>query len=89
MSTTHRVITSQKALEPFQRDILFESIKDALQHRKSSLDDASALTDTILAVLLRLKHPKLEKSTIAEVTHSVLARFDPTAAAVYLAKHSY
>ena len=89
MSTTHRVITSQKALESFQRDILFESIKDSLQHRKTALEDASAITDTVLAMLLRLKQPKLEKTTITEATHSVLARFDPTAAAVYSAKHSY
>ncbi len=87
MSSTHRVITSQKALEAFQRDILFESIKDALQHKKSALDDASALTDTVLATLLRLKQPKLEKALIAEVTHTVLARFDPIASAVYKAKH--
>ena len=88
MSTTHRVITSQKHYEPFSRDILFESIKDSLQHRKTALEDATALTDTVLSLLLRQFSSELEKPLIATVTHEVISRFDPVAAAVYQAKHS-
>jgi transcriptional regulator NrdR family protein len=89
MSTTHRVVTSQKHYEPFQRDILFESIKDSCAHRKTALDDATALTDTVLSLLLRQFSSELEKPLIATVTHEVLSRFDPIAAAVYHAKHTY
>ena len=87
MTTSHLVKGVNSRLEPFSRDILFLSIKDSLQHRKSSTNEATALTSTVLALVLRQNQAELSKSLIAQITHQVLANFDTTAAAVYAAKH--
>lgn len=88
LSTSHRVRTQHKLLQAFSRDILFISIKDSLQHRKTALADATALTDTVLDRVLAQKQAIIETTTIIEVTQEVLYHFDHTAAAVYTAKHS-
>ena len=87
MSTTHRVISSQNVLQPFQRDLLFESIKESLRHRKTAVEDASALTDTVLAKVLLEKSPTLTTARIRAITHDIVRRYDATAGAVYLALH--
>ncbi len=87
MSTTHRVISSQNVLQPFQRDLLFESIKESLRHRKTAIEDASALTDTVLAKVLLEKSPTLTTARIRAITHDIVRRYDATAGAVYLALH--
>ena len=88
LSTSHRVRTRHKHLQAFSRDKLFLSVKNALQHRKTALDDAIALTDTIVAkVMKHSKDPVVEITQIVEITSTVLRHFDKTAAAVYDAKH--
>lgn len=88
LSTSHRIITSQNHLEPFQRDELFISIKDACAHRKTALEDASALTDTVLGRVLHQEHAEIPVEYLIDLTASVLNRFDKVAAAVYKAKHT-
>jgi len=87
LSTTHRVVGVNNHLEPFSRDKLFLSIKDACAHRISALSDATALTDTVLAQVLLQNSAHLTKSTISDITAIVITRFDKTAGAVYQAKH--
>jgi transcriptional repressor NrdR len=78
----------RKKLLPFNRDQLFASVHDSCRHRPSSVDDASALTQTIVAQLVKLQQDGvLQLADIARATHVVLKRFDQTAAAVYAAYH--
>lgn len=88
LSTSHRVRTRHKLLQAFSRDVLFLSIKDSLQHRKTASADATALTDTVLDRVLAQKQAIIETTTIIEVTQEVLYNFDRTAAAVYTALHN-
>lgn len=87
LSTSHRIVTSQNHLEPFQRDKLFMSIKDSCAHRKTALSDATALTDTILRQVLLQNESLISTLYLSDITYKVLNRFDPTAAAVYKAKY--
>ena len=88
LASSHRVSSRNNALEPFYREKLFVSIKDSLVHRKTALEDATALTDTVLASVLRQKQATIQLQQLITIVHEVLQRFDPTAAAVYSAKHS-
>lgn len=87
LSTTHRVINRDSKIEAFQRDKLLLSIKDSLSHRKNSLTEASALTDTVLSRILTQKTAQISFTLICAQTYDVLMRFDKTAAAVYIAIH--
>jgi transcriptional regulator NrdR family protein len=82
------VSTRNNTLEPFYREKLFVSIKDSLAHRKTALEDATALTDTVLAAVLRQKQATIQVSQLISIVQEILQRFDPTAAAVYKAKHA-
>ena len=86
LKDTHS-IDSIDSSEPFSRDKLFISIKDSLQHRKSALEDATALTDTIINQALMLKTPHIQLESLKSIAHNVLKRFDKTGAAVYKAKY--
>lgn len=72
----------------FQRDELFVSVYESCKHRKSATQDATALTDTVLAKL----RPHVQDATISyakiiEVCTEVLKRFDKSAAVHYQAYH--
>jgi transcriptional regulator NrdR family protein len=86
LSTSHRARTRHKRLQAFSRDILFLSIKDSLNHRKTATADATALTDTVLGRILSQKQAVIETTTIIEISQEVLYHFDRTASAVYRAK---
>lgn len=76
------------ALRPFLRDKLFLSLHSSLQHRKTALADATALTDTVVARLLRQsQHGVLEDKNILTTAYLVLLRFDKVAAVHYDAFH--
>ena len=76
-------------LEPFQRDKLFLSVYDALKHRKTAQQDATALTDTVIAKLLGQVHDAtLLKKDVIDTTSGVLKNFDKAAATSYVAFHS-
>ena len=94
-STTEGANTSQalsvlkkNGLEPFSRDTLFISVYDSLRHRKTVLDDATALTSTIISTLTPLATDAvIDRDVIATVTTTVLGRFDKPAASHYQAFH--
>jgi transcriptional repressor NrdR len=73
-------------LEPFSRNRLFIDIYDSCKHRASSLDDAEALTQTIIDQLTN-SDGVIGRNAIVETSVKVLERFDPTASLVYLAYH--
>lgn len=81
------VETAMGSYEPFERDKLLLSVYDALRHRKTAQTDATALTGTIIAQLLRHKTPRLHVTVIAHTAHTVLQRFDTAASVHYHAFH--
>lgn len=81
-------VKSLGQLEAFQRDKLFLSVYDSLKHRQTPTNDATGLTDTIIARLYPLMAGAvIEKTEIAHITISVLERFDSAAATHYSAFH--
>ena len=75
-------------LQPFLRDKLFASIYDSLRHRKTALNDATALTDTVIAKVLGLiSDGRIEGTVITQQTSAILKRFDQAAAVHYAAYH--
>ena len=94
-STTEGADTSQalsvqkkNGLEPFSRDMLLLSVYDSLRHRKTALQDATALTATIISMLTPLADTAvIDRDVIATVTSTVLQRFDKPAASHYQAFH--
>jgi transcriptional regulator NrdR family protein len=83
-------VKQAKGFKPFIRDKLFITINDSLKHRKSHIDDATALTDTVISQLGEANQSNgvLTRSNIAQITTITLRRFDKTAATVYSALHS-
>lgn len=76
------------ALEPFHRDKLLLSIYDCLKHRKTAISDATALTDTIIRLLIpKMKGSKLQSNDIISTSSKVIARFDEPATVSYRAYH--
>ncbi|MBA3758288.1 hypothetical protein H0X10_01485 [Candidatus Saccharibacteria bacterium] len=81
-------VRHNKALQPFQRDKLFMTVYDSLKHRKTALEDATALTDTIISNLYPLMPAAmLLRSDIIVVSIGVLKRFDKAAASYYQTFH--
>lgn len=77
-----------KRLEPFQRDKLFMSIFDSLKHRKTALNDATGLTDTVITQLYsHMQDAVLDKHQIIHTVTAVLQRFDKPASISYSAFH--
>jgi hypothetical protein len=74
----------------FSRDRLFLSLYKSLGHRDNALDDATALTATVLAKILRSSMTEsgiLEATALAKKSYSTLKRYDPLAAHAYKAYH--
>lgn len=81
-------VAKQKRLEPFRRDKLLLSIHDSLKHRKTATDDATGLTDTIIARLYPLMTDSVIQTVdITVITTETLKRFDKVAATHYAAFH--
>lgn len=73
---------------PFSRDKLYVSVLKALGHRMTAVDDATALTNTIIGRLLTgTTGAVITPATIIVITHETLARFDTAAAVQYRAYH--
>lgn len=76
-------------LKPFSRDKLFLSLHSSLGHRKTAINDAGALCNTIIKKLVPLASGgKLKSSDIIKSTEVALNRFDKLASAHYRAHHS-
>jgi transcriptional repressor NrdR len=76
------------AVAPFSRDKLFVSILRAVGHRTQPLEDANALTATIIAKLLHATSgAALAPADITRTAAETLKRFDTAACVQYQAYH--
>lgn len=82
--TMSKIITTV----PFSRDALLISIYDSLRHRPNAIDDASALTKTIITRLEPFViQATIDREHIISVSSKVLGNFDAVAATHYKAFH--
>lgn len=83
-----RVKQPKGALEPFLRDKLYISVLKSCQHRKTAVEDASGLVDSITYKLLtKAVDGIIDKATIIQTTKVALSRFDSVASVYYTAHH--
>lgn len=76
------------ALQPFSRDKLLISLLKSLEHRKTALNDAAGLVETIIGKLYsQVSNGTLESRQIAQISLVALNRFDAAAATHYQAFH--
>jgi transcriptional repressor NrdR len=82
------LVQNPGSLEPFLRDKLLLSMYDCLRHRKNPVNDATALTATVLHKLLgSVASPTLTRAQIVNTVASVLKNFDHAAHVQYMAFH--
>ena len=81
-------VAKDESIHTFEPELLLISLYEALRHRKSAATDAAALCDTVLQQLAAQQSALITTTDIKKAAHLVLSRFDPTAAAVYLARTS-
>lgn len=83
-----RVQDAKGVLHPFLRDKLLLSLHKSLEHRPKALEDATAITATVIGELARQTDKGLlEAESIALTAHTVLNNFDKAAAVHYAAFH--
>lgn len=82
------VIKSDSQYKPLKRDKLFVSVYDSLRHRKTALNDATALTDTIINRLYAKHSAQIEKADVIKISSEVLKKFDKAGYVYYSAYHS-
>jgi len=74
-------------LQKFSRDRLFLSIYESCKHRPQAIEDAAALTQTIISQLGDRTAGVFRKDEVAAICLRVLRRFDGVAATIYEAYH--
>jgi transcriptional repressor NrdR len=75
-------------LTPFQRDKLWLSLHKSLGHRPTAIQDAGALTDTVIRKLAtQITAGLIERTQIVATVQVVLNRFDKAASTYYAAFH--
>lgn len=80
--------TKTGRLEPFLRDKLFIAVFHSLEHRKTAVADATALTDTIMSGLSGcMIDGAVDRNRLTTLATSVLKRFDTVAGVHYQAFH--
>lgn len=81
-------IQKDTAYEPFSREKLLLSVYDSLRHRPTAVEDASALTATILSKLdPYIQDAAIDRDALVTLSITVLERFDKPAATHYRAFH--
>lgn len=76
-------------MSAFARDHLFISIYEACKHRPTSIADADALTQTIIAKLRpHIADGAITKHAVVATAQAVLQNFDTAAATMYAAYHA-
>ena len=87
-SAAWRVQISKASLLPFNRDKLFLSLYNSLQHRPTALTDAAGIADTVIKKLLSVQQAGLLQShQITQAATVALHRFDTAASVHYQAFH--
>ncbi len=75
-------------LAPFSKNNLFVSLYDSCRHRVNPIDDAAALTDTIITKLLKSSaNGTIKRSELVNIASKALKNFDNAAAVYYRAYH--
>jgi transcriptional repressor NrdR len=75
-------------IQPFSRDKLFLSLYNSLKHRNTALNDATALTSTVIGKLLpTIKDASVERADIIQTITETLKHFDKAASVTYVAYH--
>jgi len=75
--------------KPFSSDKLFLSLYRSCQHRKTALEDARSLTNTVINKLAGYVHDgRVDAGDIAKVAGVALSRFDAAASVNYQAFHA-
>ena len=83
-----RVKTESGKLIPFNKNKLFLSLYKSLEHRKTAMEDASALTETTLGKLQSSTQDGLVVATdIIKTAQTILKHFDTAASVHYAAFH--
>jgi transcriptional repressor NrdR len=83
------VIDPNTSPKPFSRDNLFVSIYLSCGHRSHPINDATALTDTIVSkILLSIRDGCIAKTDLLMTAESVLKHFDPVASTSYKAYYA-
>lgn len=86
LQTSLSVAKDTKRLEAFSRDKLYTSIYDSLKHRKSAVDEATALTETVINQVIRQSDSAIvTQKILTDAVCMVLKRFDSTASVHYQA----
>ena len=82
------LVRDKRGLQPFSRDKLFLSLQRSCQHRRQSVEDAAALTDTIIKKLPQhLSNGAIDRQDIVNLAEVTLNRFDTAASVHYRAFH--
>ncbi len=97
--TTHELVDLASSLvvrhtdgpmRPFSRDKLYTSILRACGHREEAIDEAGALTATIISKLRKQTElATLQPQYIALISVETLRQFDTAASVQYDAYHKY
>jgi transcriptional repressor NrdR len=95
--TTHEVYdhasslalqTRDGKLQPFKKERLFLSILKTCEHRNNELDDAVAITETVMTKLLRtISSGAVFVDSVVLFTYETLLNFDKASAVRYAALH--
>jgi transcriptional repressor NrdR len=82
------MVRTSGQLEPFSRDKLFMSLYKSCEHRKTALNDAKGLADTVISKLPNYAvNGTISDSDIVRAAQVALNRFDKAASTHYQAFH--
>lgn len=87
-SISYRLQRADGSFRPLSRDELFVMLLDSLDHRKSAINDASALTDTVLGAVYANKRLVVPEDAFHELVADTVRRFDRTAYVKYISKRA-
>jgi len=88
LSGSLRFVDRGGTLVPFERDILFVSLTQALGHRRDAISAAGALTATITAKLLKTAQSgRITRRELISMVETTLKHFDTASAVQYRAYH--
>lgn len=89
LNTTLMVRHNKRQAAPFDRDKLFISVYESCKHRTEAINNAQALTQTIIAILNQQAQEGLvDRDELVTVATQVLGRYDAVAATMYGAYHA-
>ena len=86
-STVWRVQQNGHLLS-FSYETLYISLYEALKHKKTAVQDAKHLTDTVMQKLTANKKAILSTELITQTTYDILRRYNKLAAELYKTTHA-